>query len=55
MPRHIRVFLSSPGDVSDERGLALDVLDGLPYDLLKLGLDHRRSSSATGIKGRVHL
>ncbi len=36
-PRHIRIFLSSPGDVADERGLALDVLDKLPYDPLLRG------------------
>ena len=24
-PRHIRIFLSSPGDVADERALALQV------------------------------
>jgi hypothetical protein len=28
-PRHVRVFLSSPGDVSTERGLALDLLGKL--------------------------
>jgi len=28
----IRVFLASPGDVSDERALALRVLERLPYD-----------------------
>ncbi|MBN2470415.1 MAG: SUMF1/EgtB/PvdO family nonheme iron enzyme [Anaerolineae bacterium] len=31
-PRHIRLFLSSPGDVGDERGRALEVIDALPYD-----------------------
>ncbi|MEV6823343.1 HEAT repeat domain-containing protein [Amycolatopsis sp. NPDC051102] len=30
--RRIRVFLSSPGDVRDERGIALDVLDRLRFD-----------------------
>lgn len=29
---HLRVFLSSPGDVADERGLALTVVDRLQYD-----------------------
>jgi hypothetical protein len=32
MPRHIRVFLASPGDVADERALALKVLEALPYE-----------------------
>jgi hypothetical protein len=31
-PRHIRIFLSSPGDVADERAIALNVIDQLPYD-----------------------
>ena len=32
-PLHLRVFLSSPGDVADERALARRVLkDELPYD-----------------------
>ena len=31
---HIRVFIASPSDVSDERGLALQVLGELPYDPL---------------------
>ena len=31
-PRHFRIFLSSPGDVADERGLAMNVIDQLPYD-----------------------
>ncbi|MGV9365634.1 nSTAND1 domain-containing NTPase [Amycolatopsis sp. NPDC003731] len=30
--RRVRVFLSSPGDVRDERAIALDVLDQLRYD-----------------------
>ncbi len=30
MPRHIRIFLSSPGDVADERKIALEVIDQLP-------------------------
>jgi formylglycine-generating enzyme required for sulfatase activity len=29
---HLRIFLASPGDVSQERQLALKVLDELPYD-----------------------
>lgn len=32
MVRRIRVFLSSPGDVGDERAIAVDVLDRLRYD-----------------------
>jgi formylglycine-generating enzyme required for sulfatase activity len=33
MPQHLRVFISSPGDVADERHLALDLLKNeLPYD-----------------------
>ncbi|MEO1647099.1 MAG: SIR2 family protein, partial [Chloroflexota bacterium] len=28
---YLRVFLSSPGDVNDERKLALDVIEQLPY------------------------
>ncbi len=34
MPRHLKVFLASPGDVADERALALKVLERLPYDPL---------------------
>jgi hypothetical protein len=34
---HIRVFLSSPGDVGDERNLALRVIEKLPYDPLLRG------------------
>lgn len=30
--QHLRVFLSSPGDVAEERRLARKVLDALPYD-----------------------
>lgn len=33
-PRHLRIFLSSPGDVADERNIALKVLENLPYDSL---------------------
>jgi HEAT repeats len=36
-PRHLRIFLASPGDVGDEREIALQVLDNLPYDPLLLG------------------
>ncbi len=32
VPCHLRIFLSSPDDVGDERGLALKVIDQLPYD-----------------------
>lgn len=38
---HLRVFLASPGDVADERALALSVLDGLPY--------------APGLRGKITL
>ena len=31
-PLPLRVFLASPGDVADERALALRVLEELPYD-----------------------
>ena len=31
-PLRLRVFLASPGDVQDERSLALRVLERLPYD-----------------------
>ncbi len=30
--RHFRIFVSSPGDVPDERAVAWDVIDNLPYD-----------------------
>jgi formylglycine-generating enzyme required for sulfatase activity/energy-coupling factor transporter ATP-binding protein EcfA2 len=30
--RLIRIFVSSPGDVNDERAVALEVIDRLPYD-----------------------
>src|SRR5512143_2842461 len=36
-PRHLRVFLASPGDVADERALALQVLEQLQYDPLLRG------------------
>lgn len=31
-PLRLRVFLASPGDVGDERALALRALEQLPYD-----------------------
>jgi len=31
-PRHFRIFLSSPGDVSAERAEAIKLMDQLPYD-----------------------
>lgn len=31
-PRHIRIFISSPGDVADERNVALKVIDDLAHD-----------------------
>ncbi len=36
-PLHLRVFLASPGDVADERALALKVLEQLQYDPLLRG------------------
>jgi len=36
-PRHMRIFLSSPGDVADERALALQVIEQMPYDPLLRG------------------
>jgi hypothetical protein len=36
-PTHLRIFLASPGDVTQERGLALQVLEQLPYDPLLRG------------------
>ncbi|HYQ90994.1 MAG TPA: hypothetical protein VES89_02660, partial [Candidatus Competibacteraceae bacterium] len=36
-PLPLRVFLASPGDVADERGLALQVLEQLQYDPLLRG------------------
>ena len=36
-PTHFRVFLASPGDVADERAIALKVLSDLPYDPLLRG------------------
>ncbi|MEE8291488.1 MAG: hypothetical protein V3R80_08420, partial [Candidatus Tectomicrobia bacterium] len=37
VPRHLRVFLASPGDVHDERNQARAVLEGLPYDTFLRG------------------
>ena len=31
-PRHFRIFLASPGDVADERSIALKIVKDLPYD-----------------------
>lgn len=36
-PRHVRIFLSSPGDVHEERKIAREVLDSLPRDPLLKG------------------
>jgi formylglycine-generating enzyme required for sulfatase activity len=36
-PLHLRIFLSSPGDVADERGIALQLFDRLQYDPLLRG------------------
>ncbi len=36
-PRHLRVFLASPGDVAEERKLALSILQHLPRDPLLRG------------------
>jgi hypothetical protein len=33
-PQHLRVFLASPGDVTQERALALQVLEELQYEPL---------------------
>ena len=30
--RHLRVFVSSPGDVADERAIARQIVEDLPYD-----------------------
>jgi WD40 repeat protein len=37
-PLHLRIFLSSPGDVMDERKLALNIFEQLQYDPLLRGL-----------------
>src|SRR4051812_19256783 len=36
-PRHVRVFLSSPGDVTTERAIVREVLESLPRDPLLRG------------------
>ena len=36
-PLHLKVFIGSPGDVNDERQLALKLLEQLPYDKLLQG------------------
>ena len=36
-PHHLRVFLASPGDVADERSIALKAVSDLPYDPLLRG------------------
>lgn len=36
-PLHLRLFLVSPGDVADERALALKVLEQLQYEPLLRG------------------
>jgi hypothetical protein len=36
-PLHLRIFLSSPCDVADERGIALQLLERLQYDPLLRG------------------
>lgn len=36
-PKHLRIFLASPGDVAQERKLALEVLEELPYEPLLRG------------------
>jgi formylglycine-generating enzyme required for sulfatase activity len=33
-PRHLRIFLASPGDVAEERAIAREVIGRLPYDPL---------------------
>ncbi len=37
MARHLRIFLASPGDVANERALALKVIEGLAYDAFLRG------------------
>jgi hypothetical protein len=37
-PRHLKVFLSSPGDVSEERKAAREILERLPRDTWVKGL-----------------
>ena len=36
-PLHLRIFISSPGDVADERGIALQLFERLQYDPLLRG------------------
>ncbi len=36
-PLYLRIFLSSPGDVADERALALQLFERLQYDPLLRG------------------
>lgn len=36
-PRHLKVFLSSPGDVTEERTAAREILERLPRDPLVKG------------------
>jgi hypothetical protein len=55
----IRVFLASPGDVTDERALALRVLERLPYDLCLpktqsgVGSRVRRETGVSGAEAKV--
>lgn len=39
MPEHLRVFLSSPGDVPDERAIALEVIEQLDDELEELTME----------------
>jgi hypothetical protein len=43
----IRIFLASPGDVNEERAVALEVLDMLEYDPL-----FKRDGVGGGVSGR---
>lgn len=36
-PHHLRIFLSSPGDVAEERALALSIIERIPHDPLLRG------------------
>jgi hypothetical protein len=36
-PTHLRIFLASPGDVAEERAIAREVIERLPYDPLLRG------------------
>jgi hypothetical protein len=51
-PLHLRVFLASPGDVAEERALALQTLGQLPYEPLLRGEGPSRPSPGTS-PGRV--